>query len=1023
MRGYLRNKNRKQSQKEQLFQENRFDAGWINDLPASDLPKGGMALLENFVGFPEYIEGRSGSQKLSNTALPGTGTVFALKQNSTSKKWVLHRGSKVYYADAAMATWTEIAYAGSDFQSPTIAGDTGSQLSGLTLSGLTSTNSNAGVLYWNLTASGGSRSVALYSNSSKAIGTQVALASRTGSGIANFFPSNSSGLYGQVAITYSGDDTDAGNTMTGTVNYHPFYLRTTDSFGTAVTSELQEYEGNMLLFGYVEIMLIDLTNLYYYPVNQSAPAYPMLSSGTQSTSTPYGYRYLVTWCRIIGGANRIAGTIVLETGSTRNVDGAGLERKDYVEYWLANPVDSTNPNNMIFTTGLLFSDPQIAVASAVSGSLTHFGLYRTLDIGVAGTDPVSGSGNNREIYTWVGDFPIYSLAYQDTKTDDELRARYNNNFGLKTRFWDQMQGDTGNVAGSFMYCAYKPRPLHPVTDYYLNRVEYCQLNQREHIGSHLRAYQFFKLTDTPQIIAKSPDMVSFICNNKTYISNPNSYSDAGGSAIAPVYVLNHLTVASENIGVADWGSFTPMDNAFIAHCSDHTIRIWNSSYWSDDIASRRINQIVRLMLTGSVGIYSNGAYYLFYRTDSGQTNNNLCLRYGFSRETGFGWSKVSGSAWVVPPTYAGAAQMVDANNLQRMVVYDAVDTYCYWIETFTSYTGSSTTKYFKDKVATAGTGGTDIVCTARFREWTAADESSDIFHKESYIYDRPYDETVGYPTGFSRILKAYVNGSTTAASIISPAVAKGDLQFFDTVTGSRLQMEVIFATSGARLTGIGTLCDILDRAAIGLRPSNGQDASSQFLLTLGLVHWVTRPYDRVDRVTGLNFNLTGSAPSNVAGPDGKSYGLSFVSGANYYLADTTAYANFTAMFWVKSTALNCRIFQLEGTAFSVYFTSNTVINVNGVTPVTVSSIASGWHHFVIRRTTSTVDVIQNGVLMGSATISGAVGGQNFRINPDSGVMSLYDVRLYNLNLAFDAITYYYADVTTTLQGNKVLPLA
>jgi hypothetical protein len=408
-------------------------------------------------------------------------------------------------------------------------------------------------------------------------------------------------------------------------------------------------------------------------------------------------------------------------------------------------------------------------------------------------------------------------------------------------------------------------------------------------------------------------MISFICSNKTYISNPNAYFDAGGEAISSIFVLQHLTVASENIGVTDYGSFAPMDNAYIAHCSDHTIRIWNSSYWSDDIASRRVSQIVRLMIIGSVGVYGAGAYYLSYRTDSGQTNNNLCLRYGFSRESGFGWAKVSGAAWPMPPTYVGATQIMDSNNLQRIIVYDAVDTYPYWIETFTAYTGSSTTKVFKDKVATNGTGGTDIVCTARFREFTAEDESLDLFHKESYIYDRPYDEATGYPSGFSRTLKIYADGSTTAAATITAAPAKGDLQFFDKVTGNRLQMEVQFATSGARLTGIATLCDIFDRAAIGARPSDGADAAAQLALASNLKHWLTRPLNLLNRATGTSYTLTGTAPTNVTGPDGKSYGLSFVSGASYSVADTTSYTDFTVHFWGKSMATASKIFQITGT--------------------------------------------------------------------------------------------------------------
>lgn len=1030
MRGRLRNKNRQQSQIEQTFDQGRFDAGWINDLPASDLPKGGMALLENFVGFPEYLEGRSGCQRLSDTALPGTGTIYALKQNTTSKKWVLHRGSKVYYANAAMASWTEIVHAGSEAQAMTIAGDTGTQLTSVTLSNVLASNSNAGVLYWNLTNSGSTRTLNLYSDSGKT--ALVGVASRVGNGVVVILPSGTGGVWGLTEITYTGDDTNAGNTLTGTAGYNPFRIRTSDAFGAAVSSTLCEYDTNMVLFASDGVYMVDLAASVYYEINQRSPAYPQIGSGTQAAATPYGYRYLFTLCRITStdaGAidytkDRLSGRLVHESGSTAAVSTTGIAQDDYAEFWKANPIDGTNTNIMVFT------DSGVTPGSALLGPLsagsqaTHVGLYRTLDIGVSGTDPVSGAGNNREIYVWVGDFPVYSETITDTKTDDDLRARYTNGFGLKTRFWRAVtSGTTGLVGANFIYSAWRDSNASEV---HKNRVDYSQLTRPENIGVHLPEYQYFKLADKVQIIAKSPDMVSFICNNKTYISNPNTYSDVGGQALAPIYVIQHLTVASENIGVTDWGSFTPMDNAFVAHCSDHTIRIWNSSYWSDDLASRRINQIVRLMLTGSVGIYGAGAYYLFYRTSSSETNNTLCLRYGFSRESGFGWSKVSGAAWPVPTTYAGAAQIIDANNLQRIIVYDAVDTFSYWIETFTAYTGSSTTKVFKDKIAVAGTGGTDIVCTARFPEWTAADESSDLFHKESYIYDRPYDEATGYPAGFSRTLKAYTDGSTTAASTITGAPAKGDLQFFDKVTGNRIQMEVVFATSGARLTGLGTLCDVFDRMAIGATAANTTDATSQASLAANLKHWLTRPLNLLNRATGTSYTLTGTAPTNVTGPDGRSYGLSFVSGASYSVADTTSYSDFTVHFWGKSMATASKIFQITGTnSFYVQFGSNTSLSINGAGNITVATVASGWHDFWIVRSGSTVSVYQAGAVLGSTvTVATARGGTTFDVNPDGAVMSLYDIRVYNTALAATEIAYYYADVSSaTLAGNKVLPLA
>lgn len=1026
MRGRLRNKNRQQSQREQTFQQGQFDAGWINDLPASDLPKGGMALLENFVGFPEYLEGRSGCQRYSDTVLPGSGAVHAYAQHPTTKKWVLHRGAHLYYADTAQASWTEILTYGSNIN-PTVNGDTSSQIANAFLTQVNTGNTNASTLYWELTNSGSTRTFNIYKNALK---TQlVATGTRVGNGFMYLHQQNNSGLGGYLTVTYIGNDTDAGNTLvTATAE---------EDLGTGydIDSHLEAIGNDFYLFvkdnaGYTNYdAYVDLTNNRLIRINASQTSgghglYSVPNSGTQAAATPYGYRYLYTYSRIVNAStglrdvtvNRVTGNLVFESAANTTF-WATDPLRDYGEYWVASAITASSANTVVLTQNGTFAIADNTLGLSAQSHYTHISLYRTMNIGVDGVDPVTGSGNNREIYVWVGDFDYTLEQVTDDITDDQIRAYLGSGFGLKSRFWRSLPtGEVGVIANNFIYTGKRGE----------NTVSYGQLKDKRFIGFYNPAFQFFKLDDGLKIAAKSPDMISFICSNKTYISNPNAYFDAGGSAIAPTYVLQHLTVSSENIGVTDWGSFAPMDNAFIAHCSDHTIRIWNSSYWSDDIASRRINNIVRLMLTGSVGIYGAGAYYLFYRTSSSATNNTLCLRYGFSRESGFGWSKVSGAAWPVPPTYAGAVQIMDANNLQRIIVYDAVDTFSYWIETFTAYTGSSTTKVFKDKVAVAGTGGTDIVCTARFPEWTAAEESLDLFHKESYIYDRPYDEATGYPAGFSRTLKAYTDGSTTATSTITGAAAKGDLQFFDKVQGNRIQMEVAFTTSGARLTGIGTLCDVFDRMAIGSTAANSTDATSQASLAASLKHWLTRPLNLLNRATGTSYTLAGTAPTNVTGPDGKNYGLSFVSGASYSVADTTSYSDFTVHFWGKSMATASRIFQMTGSnSFYVQFGSNTSLSINGAGNVTVATVASGWHDFWIVRSGSTVSVYQAGAVLGSTvTVATARGGTTFDINPDGAVMSLYDIRVYTTALTATEIAYYYADVSSaTLAGNKVLPLA
>lgn len=94
----------------------------------------------------------------------------------------------------------------------TIAGDTASQLSALSITGVTTSNSNAFVLYWNLTNATSTRTVQVYKDSAK---TQLVLqGSRTGDGSITLAEENSSGLSGSVTVAYTQNDTDAGNTFT-----------------------------------------------------------------------------------------------------------------------------------------------------------------------------------------------------------------------------------------------------------------------------------------------------------------------------------------------------------------------------------------------------------------------------------------------------------------------------------------------------------------------------------------------------------------------------------------------------------------------------------------------------------------------------------------------------------------------------------------------------------------------------------------------------------------------------------------
>lgn len=93
------------------------------------------------------------------------------------------------------------------------------QVTGWTLKGVNRNNSdsksntNALTLFWTLTDSGGTRTVKLYKNSSKAANQEVASGSKAGDGEITLTASNASGITGTVTVTYTANDTGLENQL------------------------------------------------------------------------------------------------------------------------------------------------------------------------------------------------------------------------------------------------------------------------------------------------------------------------------------------------------------------------------------------------------------------------------------------------------------------------------------------------------------------------------------------------------------------------------------------------------------------------------------------------------------------------------------------------------------------------------------------------------------------------------------------------------------------------------------------
>ena len=102
---------------------------------------------------------------------------------------------------------------GTVFPIVTENGDTSNQLDNWQLDGITTANTSAYTLYWELTDAVDVRTVKLYKSLAKTPGDLVAQGSLLGDGTISLTSVNSSGITGRVDVIYTVTDTDPGNTL------------------------------------------------------------------------------------------------------------------------------------------------------------------------------------------------------------------------------------------------------------------------------------------------------------------------------------------------------------------------------------------------------------------------------------------------------------------------------------------------------------------------------------------------------------------------------------------------------------------------------------------------------------------------------------------------------------------------------------------------------------------------------------------------------------------------------------------
>lgn len=110
-------------------------------------------------------------------------------------------------------------------------------------------------------------------------------------------------------------------------------------------------------------------------------------------------------------------------GSTLESIGAGTGGTDIAQSGYMNVVDST-PETEIFARPSTITLLRVPLQDdgTPHECYTHFSIYGTQDVGVNGTDPVTGEGNDPERYVWLHDLRTCAAFYASKETDGMVTA-------------------------------------------------------------------------------------------------------------------------------------------------------------------------------------------------------------------------------------------------------------------------------------------------------------------------------------------------------------------------------------------------------------------------------------------------------------------------------------------------------------------------------------------------------------------------------------------------------------------------
>lgn len=519
------------------------------------------------------------------------------------------------------------------------------------------------------------------------------------------------------------------------------------------------------------------------------------------------------------------------------------------------------------------------------------------------------------------------------------------------------------------------------------KYSYCSTGDRQwNVGQYKFPEQERNITGSITHVIGFPFKAVILCKNQTGVLTLNSAQNIGRTQVGEnIFLLPELSIVDTLRGVVAWNLITYKNqNLIFALTNESAFRYFDGIAWSkndfayqnglDAVSKSYFNKIDHSLSLGA-NYNSKGGIKIWARDGAGEI---FCLRFATEAGEGVGWSLMSGDAWVEPIDYFGVFTIIDANDIQRVIVLDRNDLNFYEMDTFDRI--SNTKKYPLDK---EDVDGVEIAWSKKLRgmDVDPSTRYQAVGHESTQLIVSPEDTAnrgvVGYTASGQRAaqeltLKMYVNGEVISkAAEASDFPESGEVVF----TGRRQHCQSFI------LELVGTASEIIVRhiankfLGIAKAPSRANRTMTEHTLqrelATDLVLHICRNKTIKNRVTGAD--LGGGTVTTITGPDGRSN--SGVQFSQNVTLDNPALATYTIVMWSKEASTSL---------------------ISGLTSWTALGAAvSGWQMFYKKNT-------------------------NLAANKTLVLGNKFGVRIYSKTISDDALALLRED-TADFAGKMLLP--